>query len=554
MLDSSRHRTRSFALALFLLLIGELMLFHPVLPAPLRRELGGGVDSRLVHFMLEYEHACGTGQPICRGLWDTPSFYPEPNVAALTENLLGVYPLYAIWRLVGAPETLAFTLWAMTLAAANFVAFALFARRGLGLAAVPALVAAFLFAFAAPRANQFEHLHLWTQFPTVLALWALALELRQPRESNRRRYVYACLAALVWQLYSGLYLTWLAAFVGTLVLVAALLQTATRRALLASAQSRGGTWVLGGLAALALAAPLVLRQWLGAAGHAWSGFEQILQPDLYSWHFLGERSWLYGQMAWWPPIAAATGGENTLGVGPVTTIAALAGLWSARRSPWARAAAVGAAAAGLLVTGWPGGVSAWRLLFPLVPGAESLRAIGRVIFVILPVIAVGLALAVAAMKRRPALALALVGACLLEQGVSAPITGGRRALRRSQQLAARLPPDCQAFFYSVGGTPPGPHPSTPALDAMWASLAAGVPTLNGHSGYEPGGWRLWETHVESARKEEDLRQALDQWRALHALSDEQVCWVHQVFDEDGRSVSTVRLDRLGPLPAGARPP
>lgn len=552
---TSRRRLVSIALFLALLVLGEWMVFRPVLgvEALARRQLGKGVDNRFVHLTLEFVHTCATGRPACKGLWDPPFFYPEPNVLAFSENLLGVYPIYGLWRSLGVARIPAYTLWAATLAAANFGAFALFARRGLGLRSLPALGAAFLFAFTLPRVNQIDHLQLWAQFPTALALLALALELRRPPEDDRRCYVYAFLAALVWQLYSGLYLSWLTAFVWGLALAAALSIRSTRRALLRSLRSRASAWCLGGAAAVASAAPLLLHQRLAGATIDWPGIEQITLPEPASWLFTGWSSWWYLGTSNWPAFAALDRPwEQALGIGPLTTAVALAGLWRARERPWARVATIAAALAILLVTRWPGGFSLWTGLRSIVPGAESVRSMPRVAFVLLPLAAAGFALAVAALQRRSRrAALLLTALCLLEQGSTAPWINEARTERRSRSLAARLPDDCRAFFYTDSGVAWPDHPARPALDAMWASIESGVPTLNGYSGYRPNAWRLWNNQPESEQERAWLREAVAEWLAVNALDGEGICWLHRTVDE--RRVGRAFVEKLDGIAAGVRP-
>ena len=87
-------------------------------------------------------------------------------------------------------------------------------------------------------------------------------------------------------------------------------------------------------------------------------------------------------------------------------------------------------------------------------------------------------------------AIVLVGLVALEQGQTQLRFDRLVPAARSQAIAGIIPDDCQTFFYT--GTIDGNQSiMRNQIDAMWAGLHAGVPTVNGYTGYPPPGW--WET-------------------------------------------------------------
>jgi hypothetical protein len=139
--------------------------------------------------------------------------------------------------------------------------------------------------------------------------------------------------------------------------------------------------------------------------------------------------------------------------------------------------------------------------------------------------AIGLALFVdfprPASRRWVGLAIGLF--CLVEQG--------RRSLSYEKEpnrgeiaaIAANIPPDCRAFFYSCGGDKPSFECH---LDAMWAALEANIPTVNGYSSNDPPHYgALADNAVLSQADEERLRPALEAWAQEHGLTRQSICWL-----------------------------
>jgi hypothetical protein len=217
--------------------------------------------------------------------------------------------------------------------------------------------------------------------------------------------------------------------------------------------------------------------------------------------------------------------EHSLFPGIVTSLFALAGCWLGRRRHLvAWATGVGVVALGLVLV-WPGGVTAWRLLYPLLPGAEAIRGVSRIVLPLLLVVGlgVGLALEWIATRRRTLAALA-VAVIVLEQGQTPRSFAMAPLVERSRFIAATAPASCDAFLYTV--VLPKPGPLAPyQLEAMWASLFAGKPTVNGYSGYPPRGWwELTSRFLTDRAQAEDLPELANELAALGSPL-EQLCWL-----------------------------
>jgi hypothetical protein len=155
-----------------------------------------------------------------------------------------------------------------------------------------------------------------------------------------------------------------------------------------------------------------------------------------------------------------------------------------------------------------------------------LRAVSRVGVILLILWAIGLGLFVKALRARgrPAGAMIVTLVSILEQRV---IT--RSYDKYEDRIAvAALVRDIDrrqtAFFYT-------PHDSrrfVPIchLDAMWASLESGVPTIRGYSGNFPDDWRsLGRCTIDDQGDLVRLESALERWASEKGLALAGVDWI-----------------------------
>ncbi len=166
--------------------------------------------------------------------------------------------------------------------------------------------------------------------------------------------------------------------------------------------------------------------------------------------------------------------------------------------------------------------SLWLAYSPLIPGAVAIRTIGRVVLILLVPAALGLACLVEFLdKRRWAIASwIIVLVCLAEQGETTPTFDAAANRASIDRLASRIDRTRVTFYYHPGdGQPFFIH----HLDAMWASLATGLPTVNGYSGHVPPSWLGFfraDFHPNI-----DISPILAEWERTYALPPDQVQWI-----------------------------
>lgn len=175
-----------------------VMAFYPMLLSGFALMQADPGDSRMLGMVLEHGHGWLTSLGK-RDLWNLPFFYPEPNVAAFGDLLLGLLPYYSVFRALGLDPDSAFQGWMLTMGALNYLAAWLFLRRALGFSALPAAFGAFIFAFGSSRLCQLNHQQLLPQFYSLLVVHALVRMFQRPGPALERRWIGIFFAALVLQ-------------------------------------------------------------------------------------------------------------------------------------------------------------------------------------------------------------------------------------------------------------------------------------------------------------------------------------------------------------------
>jgi hypothetical protein len=326
----------TYVFAAGICLVGLLMAHHPMILSGLRRVQVDLGDSRLINYLLEHNYRWYRGDPNHADFWSPPFFYPARNIAAYSDTLIGVAPLYGVFRAAGIPPDTSFQLWMITLSVLNYsVMFHLLHWR-LRLRGPAAAIGAFVFAFGSPRINMMVQQPQLTQFLSLLSVDAL-LGLFPGRDTlwwHRALLWLAAAAGLLAQLTSAFYIGWFTVFSLGIAAVVAVWMPQTRWELLAVIR-RDALW----LAVWGVLAALVMRPWLihhldaaRGLGPRFSQFVAMLQPHLSTWLNIGTYNWLGGWamshipfQVFRPPAL-----DMPIGVGLLTTVVSLAGLYGRR--------------------------------------------------------------------------------------------------------------------------------------------------------------------------------------------------------------------------------
>jgi hypothetical protein len=525
------------AVPLVVLAAGLACAFGPTIFSGFRRLQTDPGDTRFNHYVLEHSFRWVRGDELHRELWNPPFFAPQKNVLAYSDTLLAVAPAY--WALRGgglAPEP-ALAAWMMLMAGATFAAGYGLLRHGLRYGAAASSCGAFLMAFSSGRVNQLGHQQLLPHFFTIVAVHALLVLFTHETVGTRARRLwwaafFGCFAA---QFYAGYYYGFFLFLCLLLAAVGSLFVRSLRQAAWATVRRDVGFVAgAGGASALALI-PLAWHYLQVAREVGVRGPEIAGLPRLVSFAYMGAANRLYGWTAGWKgftdlPLAA----EQAVGLGLVTSAVTLWFLWSRRRTPWVRVVTFVILAAFAFTTVFAAKVYLFRVWYYAVPGIQAIRVMAR--FWILLAIPAGIAVAAAteAIRRRAGMPVAVVLAllCCAEQLTATASYDVEMYRARIAAITEKLDPSESGPFFVAAA--PGEEPYLSQLDAMWAGLEAGRPTVNGYSGNFPPGYELYESNAP------DWQERLAAWEQAR-LPAEKVA----VIDGEGG------VRQVGAVPAGS---
>jgi hypothetical protein len=153
-------------------------------------------------------------------LWQMPSLYPEANMLATSEHMLGETVIFAPIYLLTGEAILSFNVMLILITILNFLSAYLVARRLLR-SPISALLCAVLFTFGSYRLFQILHMQLWAHFPTPVLFLAAV------RMSNRSDWRWPLCAGicLAGQFYFGMSLGYFAVVMIGLMLIALVLHS-----------------------------------------------------------------------------------------------------------------------------------------------------------------------------------------------------------------------------------------------------------------------------------------------------------------------------------------
>jgi hypothetical protein len=460
-------------------------------------------DARFNNYILEHFFQWVRGA--IGDYWTAPFFYPFPLTTAFSDNLLGSAPFYALFRLVGLDRATAYQGWFILGYLLNFTAAATVLWR-LGLKPMAVGAGAFFFAFGLPLLAQENHAQLLYRFCIPLACYSLWRFYQLPRLKT----LIFIGVWFVWQfyltIYMGIFLTLLLAVL--FVLLPFIVQAKTLGQRLAIwPKSLFKAWcedhwagrilALAAIAGLGLAfAALILPYYRAVRLYGFSRnlLEVWAMLPRFQSYLLADNSQLWGSLSrligeinlrWEHQLFAGVAVVALIIVGIV------ARFQNANRTvAWLH---FFAALALIVLTLNIRGISFYMLVW-LAPGVDSIRAVPRIMLVVMWPISVfiawvvdGLLLKRSETQRWMQVAVyLLVGLLVVESVFYNHATYVKaEAQARLDELTQQLPDALPAnpILYVAENLEDPSY--APEIDAMLLSQQLGWPTLNGYSGNYP---------------------------------------------------------------------
>lgn len=484
-----------------------LAMFGYILPSmDYFRALPGDLgDSRFNCVLLEHLYQWGSGN--VEHLWSPQFFFPFEHVLAFSDNHFGSSPIYILLRFIGLGREAAFSGWIVAGHTCNFIAAYIVIKKS-GYSSFASAVGAFIFSFSLPALQKEMHIQLLWRFaipPAVLGLWRL-IKTRQPKYLQMIAF-WICVQFYC-AIYLGVFLVYLlAAFIAAFFLT----NQGTRlfkdiRAAWQMTPS-GSKVLLISTVSFFMGAVI----WLLAIYHSVSAEYGLVRPVSEISRMLprlssyliadnsGVASWL-GHFVTDVPMRH----EHNLFFGFSVWLMVLYAAVVVWKSPGQHLLPKTAMIAFFLLAGltlYLGGVSVYLLVLKL-PGVGAIRAVSRIVLVLMFPIAILCSMAVHHLltevlppkhRWRAIAILLLIGFIGSETATYRPYntsieTWRERVAGLKADLPDTLPPEPILFanhphkepFWAISAE----------IDAMILAQDLGIPTLNGYSGNLTPGFDL----------------------------------------------------------------
>lgn len=495
-LQQSGWRRLNWALYVLVLMGGLLTSFPIPILSGFARVQTDEEDTVHLHYLLEHGWRWVSDPSYPSTFWTPRYFHPAVNTFAYSENLIGTAPIY--WALrVGLSEDISLQVWILITFAANYVAM-LVVLRWFGVHPILATLGGYLFAFSLPRQAQLVHLLLLPQAFTPFAIYYFWKLLHDP---DRRSWVLLLLMG-AWQLLASIHLGWFLGFaLATWFGLLAILDSACIKRL-AVFLKRNPAFAAITFLIVALGLGLFFRNY-------YTGPTSVSVPYNISQRYSPPISnWLAAEphTLWEQRLVLEKDQQNDMedylfcGFGMLAILlAAFLFGWEGRRSNQSRPVAQLSFSAAwcclflvAITFNFGGNLSMWYPIYSCVPGADGIRAIGRVVLLVIPIALIGGLPAIQYLaeekitqsRRRNVLYAGLFALCALETVHYAHRSLDRAAIRaRIDRYAAELV-DVDAGFIFAGPEFNGAV-STHEATAMWAGMIAKMPVINGYSSRYP---------------------------------------------------------------------
>ena len=489
-------RGRGSALAPALLLLAGLVIYVLRATAGFTSVPGDLGDPRFNSVILEHLFQWVRGDT--GSLWTPKFFYPATGTLTFSDNHFGAGAIYVLLRFFGLSRELAFDGWFAIGFVLNFAAM-YFVMRRLAFSALPASVAAFIYAFGLPALAQEAHAQLGYRFAIPMAYLYFMQFARERRMSQLARMAAWGALQFFCSIYLGVFLAYLLTATALVMLLPGLRplrSTAMRRPETRRAKKVA---LLITLASTLVTVALLLKYQLISRSYGFRPsvsdlMSMLPRPQSYLIaDAVGAYRWMTNTVQ---GVPARNEQQLFLGFAPLLlSLWALLMLRSPAIAPRRQFLLQSLATLGLLVlvTLCIGDLSLYRIAAAL-PGVSSIRAVTRIVLVMLLPVAVMAAIGVEQLLRLrrargfvPGLVvLALCLETLAFKPTHTPITQWHdRLTPLSEALAGSTVAD-DAVLYLTGRAAEPFY--MPELDAMMFAQERKMATLNGYSGNAPPGY------------------------------------------------------------------
>lgn len=457
-------------------------------------------DTRLNNYFLEHLFQTFFNQNYLGTLWSPTFFYPYKEVLAFSDNLIGSFPIYAIFRFFSDPD-IAFHLWMIGISVLNFICFALVLRK-FQVSHLLAGLGGFLFAFGMPRVAKIGHQQMLPHFFTPLAficLWEFVKEPTKKRLTLFLLLVYA-------QILAGIYLGWFLLFTTPIFLIVTYILSSNYREKVIQFWQKNVKQIVGIFTAWLTLVVITLLPYIKAkfvlGGRSYGEIDAML-PRLASWFAAPPGSIWFPKFGWISEDLPLRG-EHFMFIGLTVVILTLVSIFtlfkfdrilSEDQKLIAKICVITFIIIFCISLRLPFGITLWKAVYWLVPGASVIRAVARIWTIAYFYLFIGIFVCWDALLNtivynkylRLFVTTIILVLAISEQHLY-PLASYEKApwLAEEDELAKLMSNECAIAYVAM-------DPSRPAfanhLTAMWGGIKANVPVINGYSGNIPPGYK-----------------------------------------------------------------
>lgn len=450
--------------------------------------LGDYIDSRFINILLEHGYQWSIGNT--GDFWNAPYMYPNENVIALSDSMLGTMPFYGIWRLFGIDHETSYQLWWIVICALNYwvtyyVIKRWYNRRDL------AMIFAWIFAFTIFNFGQFSYEQMIIRFPIPVVIYGAVRLIQEGKVKH-----FALLSfGIVYQFYAVMYTGFYLLYFTLLFMLIYMIVTKNYKFFKPLFKKENLRYTI-----LVAGSALVAMLWLfipyieistKTSFHPYDSIIQFL-PTVKSYLFPHPSSYLWGfaHEAMKPDVNAYWLHYTFAGILPLIGIISAPILWiywkvrSVKPDKLQLAVTITIFVICIFFVRTSDGKSLYFLFYHL-PGIGSLRVLNRFMHVGLFFFLLGFILLI---KRIPAKwgLLLIIPAILdsaFDQSMVYRVPKSDLVKMRAdidKEVKEKLKPEHIAFAIINDGTDIG-ETSMSHIDAMNAAIDNHIPTINGYS-------------------------------------------------------------------------
>lgn len=455
------------------LIFGLILFTYPIFLSGFDKLAGDYGDSRLVVYILEHYFYWFQNIEPHTQLWNIPIFHPLENTLAYSDVFLGVAILYIPLRFLIQDPFLVTQIIYIISCAINFLAFYLILKKVIKFKDLASACGAFVFAFSLTRSVQVNHLQLMLQFFSIFALYFMfKVNLENSKFTNYKYYITAgaLLSLQFWTaIYFG-YFTFLGLFLACII---CLCFKNSREILITYFKNFYREIACGLVVFFILTLPLLIHYHM--VGSSFNENEILaLVAEIKDW--ICNFSYIDS------PLLKTLRPENydrILGCGVLTTVLAFIGISRLKKYRWQILLFIALVVVCFSIK------DIYLFLTHIFIGLGALRMSSRIVFIVLPLIALGFGYLIETWKWNK---FVLIGVILLFLAEQIPMNA-RFDLSKTEHYKRvseyQIPDRCDSFYLYYQNKTDGKFNTDYELDAMWLGLLQGKRTYNGYSGFMP---------------------------------------------------------------------